>query len=59
MKTESLIKVAKVVGSIALAGTLAIGYAAITALTVIDPALIVTFEGEEDWMLCIAQWDEV
>jgi hypothetical protein len=59
IKTESLVKVVTVLGSIALAGAMVIGYAAVAALSFVDPALIVTFEGEEDWMLCIAIWNVV
>ena len=33
-------------------------YAIIAALSLLDPACIVIFEGEERWMLCIATWDE-
>lgn len=59
VQKETLTKVVSVMGKMVVAGAMVVGYAALAALTFIDPLLIVTFEGEEDWMLCIARWDEV
>ena len=55
---EPVLKTFKAMGSVALGVATVVGYAAISALTVIDPIFIVTFEGEKEWMLCIASWDE-
>jgi hypothetical protein len=48
----------RVVGLVLGAVVTVIGYAAITALSLLDPVLIVILEGEERWMLCIATWEE-
>lgn len=59
---ENLKKILSFAAKVAAVGAVVVGYAAYAAfstLVLIDPVLVVSFEGEEDWMLCIAQWDEV
>lgn len=55
---EPVVKTIKAMGTVAIGAATVVGYAAVAALAVVDPIFIVTFEGEKEWMLCIASWDE-
>jgi hypothetical protein len=55
---ETIMTALRGIGLVLWAVGRVIFYALITALSLVDPALIVIFEGEERWMLCIANWPE-